>query len=118
MVPSVSVMCTASRMMLTFSARADFEASIEGAESAFQMLAGEAGAGVCPAAGITAKIDTKARRLVLLSMAGPPQAGGKIPLRFASRPVANWVHPVVVPGSNNLCETQRKWAECGSLGGP
>src|SRR5437899_10634725 len=77
MVPSVSVMCTASRMMLTFSARADFEASIEGAESAFQIAAGEAGAGVCPAAGITAKIDTKARRLILLSMVGPHRLAGK-----------------------------------------
>jgi hypothetical protein len=76
-VPSVSVMCTASRTMLTFSARADFEASIDGAESAFQTVAVEAGAGVCPATGITAKIDTTARKLILLSMVGLPQARGK-----------------------------------------
>src|SRR5260370_829291 len=71
MAPSVSVMWTASRAMVTFSTCADFAGSIAGAESAFQTAAAEAGSGVCAAVRIGARTIAIAKSFVLRNMLDP-----------------------------------------------
>src|SRR6266852_486798 len=71
MVPSVNVMCTASRAMLKFSRCADLAGSIAGAESALHTAAGEAAGGVCAAMEMDAKRDAKATMVILLGMEAP-----------------------------------------------
>src|SRR5580704_8924488 len=71
-------MCTWSRTMSTFSARADLEGSIAGADKAFQTVAADAPAGVCvnpqvANASIPVKNKTAVRRRTIIRRAPATQ---------------------------------------------
>src|SRR5258708_24540072 len=77
MVPSVSVMCTASRTTVTFSTCAYFVGSIAGEERAFQTAAASEGAGICADTDAEARIAKRVTSVALLSMVAPPPTDGK-----------------------------------------
>src|SRR5260370_24484566 len=77
MVPSVSVMRTASRTIVMFSTCADLAVSIVGAESAFQTDAAPDGAGVWANTDAGARIVKKAATAALPSMVAPHRMARK-----------------------------------------
>src|SRR5258708_18383986 len=92
MVPSVSVMCTASRTTVTFSTCAYFVGSIAGEERAFQTAAASEGAGICADTDAEARIAKRVTSVALLSMVAPPHGWQESILPLSFRQAADWIH--------------------------